>query len=792
MKATTAVFAACFLYFALFRSYGFQVEDEGTLLFWLDRVLRGEFPYVDFHTGYTPGFFYLGAALLKLSGENANNLRVFVALINAGTAAGLYVVSRRFVGPWMAAVPAVLWVAFLPVYPGEFASFNVPYPAWFATLAWVGVALSLLRFVENGRLRDLAVAGVVAAVAFAMKPNAGAFALAAASWVTVGASRNRTSMDRMFGVVATLLMAVGVWGAFGFAVSGVDAAVHLIPLVGLVVLFGGVLAGRYADVRHPGTGTALCVLGVSFLVPTSLWVIPVLGKLGVEGFARDVLLIGSNAARLYYEAPEAPQRYALAVVGTAVGLAGGGWLVRKRLVSPTILIVFAIAAAAVAAVLTALYAVMPESAWLSVSFQLENSAYWLAPLVHAAGLTMLVVSARRSRPLGAERALAVIVPCAVAMYWQVFPRTDFMHVVISVPLTMVLGTWLLVRVSEWWIEGAWPMRLPSRRIVYAAGASIVAMLVVLETGPVLVSGVRCLARGEMVIDTERVRACIDPEVSDDLKSFDAAVRYLRQHAQVSEAALPFPAVAGLLFTAALSSPVPHDYWFPGRPSHEDEQRMLETIRGHPPRLVVTLNDGWTFFLDAPEYFLDLRRFTVENYRLTARFGRFDILARNDIAASLPSVREEAPRATPLDSAEPWLPKRRQAVRGWMAHVRPEEAAQAELPAGARTSVLLLRALRDGGDVRAAGWLLAGYASADRRIHEEAVSAMGYVAQRTEAEYFRWANDLDMVGLRPFLVPFTAQARDLSGNPDMRVRKFAAVMSFGLGTDSIDKAVRMEP
>jgi len=34
------------------------------LLFWFDRAVRGQQPYIDFNTGYTPGFFAFGKAVL--------------------------------------------------------------------------------------------------------------------------------------------------------------------------------------------------------------------------------------------------------------------------------------------------------------------------------------------------------------------------------------------------------------------------------------------------------------------------------------------------------------------------------------------------------------------------------------------------------------------------------------------------------------------------------------------------------------------------------------------------------
>ena len=42
----------------------------------------------------------------------------------------------------------------------------------------------------------------------------------------------------------------------------------------------------------------------------------------------------------------------------------------------------------------------------------------------------------------------------------------------------------------------------------------------------------------------------------------------------------------------------------------------------PPRFIVTLNDGWTFFIDSPAYFLAARAFAVEGYTLVARFGPY--------------------------------------------------------------------------------------------------------------------------------------------------------------------------
>ncbi len=772
MAGTLAVFAICALYFAVFRHYGFQVEDEGTLLFQLSRVAAGQAPYVDFHTGYTPGFFWVGSRLLEAVDFNVNHLRLVLAVVNAASAAALYRLARETAGPWLALLAPLAWVTFIPAYRGDFAAFNVPYPAWFATLAWCGLALALARWARTGRAGALVVAGAFASAAFAVKPNAGAYAVAASVWIVALSARHDSRWDRLASGVASVAMALGVWLAFGFAWRTTDAAIHLAPAL-LLTGLAFALKARFAPAHAATAVSALVALLLGFAPLTLLWTAPLLARLGASGFLREILFVGSDAAVVYYVPHPAPEPYAMAVVAGMLTFAVLGRLVGRGTLRPlaALAILAAGAGAAVAAIVTT--ALMPERLADSVLLQLENAAYWLAPLVHCGGIAFLLRRAREG-PSAAPQGF-ILVPLAVAMYWQLFPRTDFMHVVIAVPLTCVLGTFLLSRCLVWWRQGRWSSTGAGRTVIATAVTTAAAVVVCMKIVPLAAGASACWREPNAVVKLDRMRLCLEPQAADDLRTFGRAASYLARHIEPGEAVLPFPATAGLLFASQAASPVPHDYWYPGYPSHAEEEKMVATLERAPPRFVATLNSGWTFFIESPPYFTRARAFITERYRLVARFGRFDILARADQPA--PAVTESFQPGSMEATIEPVLAYRRQAARRWMTGLEASESAA--LPADPSDAVLLLRGLRDGGDLRAAGWIVAGYLAEDRRVRADAVSSMEQVTKGLAAARHRWANDFDAGRLFPYVEPYRGSVPVLGRSEPSWARAFAEALLFVL-------------
>ena len=137
-----------------------------------------------------------------------------------------------------AAVAALGYVALLPLFPGYFAFFNVPYPAWYTAAACLGVQLAIVRHLERGGLGLLLAAGVLAGIAFTFKPNAGILCLLASGTTLALLGAGRGDRDRWWagmllalgGLTVPVLLAEAVAGAWLyelFQLAGAKLAVFV-------------------------------------------------------------------------------------------------------------------------------------------------------------------------------------------------------------------------------------------------------------------------------------------------------------------------------------------------------------------------------------------------------------------------------------------------------------------------------------------------------------------------------------------------------------------------------------
>src|SRR6266849_5005804 len=110
------VFLFSLAYLCAFVRYSSLEPDEGILLQGGQRILEGQIPYRDFFSFYSPGSFYLVAALFKVFGDSFVVARLSLAVTGAACSVVTYLLARRVcsraVSVFAAALTTVAGVAY--------------------------------------------------------------------------------------------------------------------------------------------------------------------------------------------------------------------------------------------------------------------------------------------------------------------------------------------------------------------------------------------------------------------------------------------------------------------------------------------------------------------------------------------------------------------------------------------------------------------------------------------------------------------------------------------------------
>ncbi|HUE31252.1 MAG TPA: glycosyltransferase family 39 protein [Verrucomicrobiae bacterium] len=743
--APLAVAGLAAAYFATFLTYGFNLEDEGSLLHGIARTLGGELPYVDFHTGYTPGVFYLNAGLLRLFGRSVVPIRAGLALVNAATVGLLFTLARPLAGGALAAAAALGYAAFLPFFAGDFASFNIPYPAWYAGAAWLATQAAFDRFAVRGSRAALLAAGLGAGVAFTFKPNSGVFALLACGMALGLLAAGEGDPDRRPARALLVLAALTILVLLAQALAAtltLDIDWPSFPIIAgapLVLLAGRLLWARARAAHAVRVAPALALLALPAAVVTLPWLAYLVARLGWARFASDVLLIGSGAERIY--ATRYPLRAGFpalwaplaAVTIAAVGTLGVAVGPRPRWRGAALGL--SAAAALGGGALVAFLARMPEGVLPSIRSEVQETGFFLVPILGLAAVGVMLARLRGGEGglgPGGRRWLVALV-FALVMYLQLYPRVDSMHLILAVPSALVLGAGAAARVARAW-EGVIGLRAGRLAAAAAVSGGVLAALAALPNyAP--------LARPQVAIGTPALPVHVEAEHAADLRALDAVLGYLAARLAPGAAFFGFPAVALVPFALDRRAPTPYDYFFPGRPDHRAEAEVVRTLAAERPPYLLTLNRRLGYFVDAPAYYFILRTFVREHYALVASFGRYDILGwRGEVPpADVPG--EPAPplgdrTAVMAALADPDRELRRLAVETFLARARDAAGVVRLADAWAPDEVsrlLLVRNLGEAGDERALAFLMDVVASASRRLRVEAATALSQLALRARAE-----------------------------------------------------------
>ncbi len=212
---------------------GLNIYDEGIILVGAARVMRGELPYRDFWSQYSPGQFYTLAALFSVTGKSVMVARWFDVFTRAALALVLTLLAGRAAGSrraWIVWPLAVVWLA----YYGFFS-----YPLFQGLLFSCSALYAFLRGIETGCRRWLIAAGLAFGLAYAFRHDMSAYLLAATGLtVLVHACSARTPVFQLLKMLlptlltaALIVVPVTLYFALQVAPAELAEQLFLFPLL---------------------------------------------------------------------------------------------------------------------------------------------------------------------------------------------------------------------------------------------------------------------------------------------------------------------------------------------------------------------------------------------------------------------------------------------------------------------------------------------------------------------------------------------------------------------------------
>ena len=570
-------------YVAVFRRFGlYDLADEGLLLTQAARAAAGERPYLDFHTGYGPLYFALQAALVRAGGLEA--IRGALAVVHGVTAAVLFSVARALGGPALAVAAVALQVAFfLPVAPGSGAPFNVPYPAWYAGLGGVAIALLVAR--GTTRPAALALGGAIAGAVFAMKPNSGALLVAGAAVASVVTEAGSRRGRFVAGAVVVLALLVVVLLVAPTGASGV-ALVVVAPVAVLAWRGRGLLVGDGA------AAVRLAALSAGFLAVVAPTLGPTIATLGPTRFGHEILHLGTGVADLFLLPIGWP-----AIAATLLGLATlAAGTPRAGVVAGLALLAGVVASGAMGAPCAV------EAARLGA----ERAAMAIVPLTLLGGIALLAHDIR----------IAPVLAVAVLGMPQLYPRPDFDHLMSLAPLVLPLA--VLVGRAAMVCLGVGKER---------ATAAAVGVALALAAGRFFPSGralVALVGGRATTVELPAGTLVALPQGLERLQTIAAAASAVAAATVPGERVLAFPACAAIPFLAERLPAGPHDYFYPGRPTREEVAVLAMRLGAAPPPMAVTcdapghLAHAWEAYPELVDLLEHRYRVVLERPSLTVR------------------------------------------------------------------------------------------------------------------------------------------------------------------------------
>ncbi|GIW43240.1 MAG: hypothetical protein KatS3mg077_0522 [Candidatus Binatia bacterium] len=630
-KLQVAVTATALVYFGVLQFFGVNLGEEGATVFLLYRTARGEIPYVDFISGYTPGYFYFHAALFRLLGEHLSVVRTALVVVHTANVALLFRIAAQIVSPAWALVTALAYPALLPVVEASELSFNVPYPAWYCIALFLVGWLLAARAVAERRAVLWLVAGVLSGVAFSFKPNSGLFQLAFSVVAATGPLVGVVPRVRA-GILA--VVAAGAMLLFRYHLTATTIAVFVGPFLvalGAWARSGGDAGGEPRSSREAFRPVLLVALGFGLI--TLPWLFLFGQWLGAERLWREVLFIGSGYEQHFFIAYDWDWRFfggALLVAALARWWPRTEFARRHQRWSSV-----SLAACGTAALAYVVAAPKPEGLLASIVSAVQKSAFVLLPVGHWIASFDAWRNQERGPLSGIRHEWVLLVLGAEMLFWTAYPRSDFFHLVYAAPLSFVVLARLAENYSNDWgrlvgdLSGRWGPRTTAS---LAASVLLACALPQLRLWAQIVAFFGGLPAELEWWDTERAAVLVrHDQAGQRQRNFAAAAQWIRKHSTAGDYLFTFPDLDLLGFLARSRHPARIGYFKSGWPGHAVEAEVVDRLEQQPPRYIVTEFPPSLFFYDAAAFFFLLRDWVERRYVIVHRIGSFRIWAPADPA-----------------------------------------------------------------------------------------------------------------------------------------------------------------
>jgi hypothetical protein len=613
---------------------GLDAVDEGYFVQQATRVLRGDLPYRDFDSLYTPGLLYVHAFLFSLLGDtHVIVLRAVGLLARVLLAGGLYLLCRPLTRPAFAILPGLYVLVGLDWVPRTWE----PHPGWPSAALTVLAAWAftrLPRLSDGQRALRLIAIGAVTGVVFALKQNAGAFLLLALVAFTAwqGFEPRRTAATRTLRVTHLLLLLAVVLAAAWLIRPNASAVTAMYFLVPLAV--AGVAAMARAPVSPDGRRLAswlrvAVLLGLGCALVTLPWI--VILAIALDG-RLDLLrgFVGAVDQAVLWHPLTGPSGGAWA---SLLGVAVAGMLaVRVR--QQRALLCAAVAAGVVFAASGVLLTGEPGEAVLLAALMAPGRTAIGLPIV----LPVLCIMAGawqslRSVPTLATWRLRWITFAGALTFLTQYPRIDDAHLAWSACLPLATGAVVLgqlhATLSNRWSLGRAARSILGVVLVAVPVASALPALADRSHNFVDVSDAGRLAPRLVSTTIEMslpgIKGLIVP--SEQAATLLAAVRFVRANTATDEPIFVYPSSPVIYVASDRPNPTRFTHLYPGAASAQELQDVIAALDQVPVRIVVVSGAELAFW-GPPAGNEPLEAYLAGTYHEVARFGSYRVLMRS--------------------------------------------------------------------------------------------------------------------------------------------------------------------